>query len=430
MAESKRPSPFQALADNQQPAPSPSSPTSLPAKGQECPQRQSDSKLLSSIWPWQRLIRRPTRKSKTSLNCPQLDPQVGNKETLPAAAKNGQQPAQHPPAVESGRLSQPQKAAVEDTARPPSSPFAQRVPVDQGRPQLEHAAVEDTTQPPSSPFAQRVPVDQRQPQFGHAAVEDTAQLPPSHSQRVSGDQRHLLLEHAAVGDTAQLPSLPFQHASLLLDRGLEAQRVALHRQLRKGPKKSITFALESPSYSGFPSSHAGLQVHSEVHSSQKAHPMQVEDRARSCGLPSKPMPGRVPASPFRHVDGGCHSGPLSVADAAKNVAKNARATPRLARVMSWKVTQASSLSNQGLGSAEAEASSLTRLGSSTSQLSAHCEALSSQLSLSSSFPKIGVNQGYVVIGPSQDDLINQGTSFSQGRGHRSSPGSIMGERPA
>mmetsp|Transcript_20010 Transcript_20010/g.55706 ORF Transcript_20010/g.55706 Transcript_20010/m.55706 type:complete len:402 (-) Transcript_20010:91-1296(-) len=401
MAESKRPSPFQALADNQQPAPSPSSPTSLPAKGQECPQRQSDSKLLSSIWPWQRLIRRPTRKSKTSLNCPQLDPQVGNKETLPAAAKNGQQPAQHPPAVESGRLSQPQKAAVEDTARPPSSPFAQRVPV-----------------------------DQRQPQFGHAAVEDTAQLPPSHSQRVSGDQRHLLLEHAAVGDTAQLPSLPFQHASLLLDRGLEAQRVALHRQLRKGPKKSITFALESPSYSGFPSSHAGLQVHSEVHSSQKAHPMQVEDRARSCGLPSKPMPGRVPASPFRHVDGGCHSGPLSVADAAKNVAKNARATPRLARVMSWKVTQASSLSNQGLGSAEAEASSLTRLGSSTSQLSAHCEALSSQLSLSSSFPKIGVNQGYVVIGPSQDDLINQGTSFSQGRGHRSSPGSIMGERPA
>eukprot|EP00967_Tisochrysis_lutea_P099978 scaffold148811_cov19-Tisochrysis_lutea.AAC.1 len=32
-------------------------------------------------------------------------------ETLPAAAKNGQQPAQHPPAVESGRLSQPQKAA-------------------------------------------------------------------------------------------------------------------------------------------------------------------------------------------------------------------------------------------------------------------------------------------------------------------------------
>uniref|UniRef100_A0A7S3R0J4 Uncharacterized protein n=1 Tax=Dunaliella tertiolecta TaxID=3047 RepID=A0A7S3R0J4_DUNTE len=157
----------------------------------------------------------------------------------------------------------------------------------------------------------------------------------------------------------------------------------------------------------------------------------------------QPMPGRVPASPFRHVDGGCHSGPLSVADAAKNVAKNARATPRLARVMSWKVTQASSLSNQGLGSAEAEASSLTRLGSSTSQLSAHCEALSStsqlsahcealssQLSLSSSFPKIGVNQGYVVIGPSQDDLINQGTSFSQGRGHRSSPGSIMGERPA
>eukprot|EP00967_Tisochrysis_lutea_P121432 scaffold200110_cov19-Tisochrysis_lutea.AAC.1 len=77
-----RPSPFQHEADNQQPAPCPFSPTSLPAEGQEShPQHQSDSNMLSSIWPWLRHIRRPARKSKSSLNlsCPQTDPQFGNK---------------------------------------------------------------------------------------------------------------------------------------------------------------------------------------------------------------------------------------------------------------------------------------------------------------------------------------------------------------
>ncbi|KAF5827644.1 hypothetical protein DUNSADRAFT_317 [Dunaliella salina] len=267
IASSGRPSPFQQMADNQQPDPHPFSSSSLSAMEQEShPQRPSDSQI--SIWPWRRHIRRPARKSESSLNLscqekreltqPELS--VGNKDAADATPRTGQQPAHLPHTLKMGQHPAQHPPNLTEGLRRPSSNA--QCPQELTRPssQTQAAAVEwGSVQQQPMPGAQHVQADEGRP---HPELR----FPGLTEKRPCVKTRNCWLhpEQAAVEDTVQQLPTPFQRASSKqvdgsLD-GADAPRVAWQaRQLRAPPKKSTSFSVSSPLSPGRPLSDDGVQ---------------------------------------------------------------------------------------------------------------------------------------------------------------------------
>ncbi|KAF5827645.1 hypothetical protein DUNSADRAFT_318 [Dunaliella salina] len=99
--------------------------------------------------------------------------------------------------------------------------------------------------------------------------------------------------------------------------------------------------------------------------------------------------------------------------------------------MSWKVTKAASLSNQGLGPIEAEAGPLMCQPSSASQAFTYYEPFSGQSSLDPSFSDNTASQSFMMSGFSQESLsISNASLGPQVRSHPFSSSSITSGRPS